>query len=145
MSTTKVSLRKEDQAALKRILEHLEEEYENFIVLPPKERETHVYQDARNLHYLVYPHYCFDFGKLWVTEGARDALKQAGQEPEHFIRRYGHGDWGDLGPDDWFRNIHALEDGGRVFAAYRTSLGTKIWIITDAEQHDTTILLPEEY
>jgi hypothetical protein len=48
-------------------------------------------------------------------------------------------------PLETIRNIHALEDGGRVFAAYRTSLGAKTWNITDAEQHDTTILLPEEY
>jgi hypothetical protein len=43
-----------------------------------------------------------------------------------------------------------LLDGSRLLSAHRTSLGEKIWIITEAADESghrvaTTILLPSEY
>jgi hypothetical protein len=38
-----------------------------------------------------------------------------------------------------------VEDGGRIFSAYRTALGERIWIITEADRSVTTLLLPDEY
>ncbi len=47
-------------------------------------------------------------------------------------------------------NDLALVDGSRIMSAYKTLLGEKIWIITEATGDDghraaTTILLPDEY
>ena len=47
-------------------------------------------------------------------------------------------------------NDDALIDGFRLLSAYRTSLGEKLWIITEAADDSghraaTTILLPSEY
>jgi len=39
----------------------------------------------------------------------------------------------------------SLEHGWRILSAYRTSNGTRFWIITEADRSSTTILLPEEY
>jgi hypothetical protein len=36
-------------------------------------------------------------------------------------------------------------DEGRLLSAYRTALGVRLWIITEADRPATTILLPEEY
>ena len=33
----------------------------------------------------------------------------------------------------------------RVLSAYRTYLGTKLWVITEADRSSTCLLLPEEY
>jgi hypothetical protein len=47
-------------------------------------------------------------------------------------------------------NDESLKDGSRLLSAYLLKDGTKIWIITEAEDDNgkreaTTILLPEEY
>jgi hypothetical protein len=47
--------------------------------------------------------------------------------------------------EDAEANDNALVDGERLLSAYRTSLGVKLWVITEADRSVTTILLPEEY
>lgn len=89
-------------------------------------------------------------GRLLSTPGALNALQEAGQSPAVFLSRHGSGDWGDLCRDDKQLNDQSLVDGSRVLSAYRTTKGTKIWVITEATDDDgnraaTTILLPEEY
>ena len=71
-----------------------------------------------------------------------------GQTPQEFLsspRR----DWGDLDAEDKSLNDLALKDGSRLLA-YHTTLGTKLYVITEAEDDDgqraaTTMLLPDEY
>lgn len=38
-----------------------------------------------------------------------------------------------------------LKDGSRIFSAYTTAKGVKLYVITEADRSATTILLPEEY
>jgi hypothetical protein len=33
----------------------------------------------------------------------------------------------------------------RIFSAFKTAKGMKIWVITEADRSSTTTLLPEEY
>ena len=42
-------------------------------------------------------------------------------------------------------NDAAVTDGSRIFSSYRTSAGTKLWVITEADRSSTCILLPEDY
>ena len=42
-------------------------------------------------------------------------------------------------------NDAAIIHGGRILSAYKTSSGTRFWIITEADRSSTTVLLPEEY
>ncbi len=39
----------------------------------------------------------------------------------------------------------ALITGARLFSSYRSTTGTKFWIITEADRTSTCILLPEDY
>ena len=55
------------------------------------------------------------------------------------------GDWGLLEDEDWALNDEALREGGRLFSAYGTSKGQRLWVITEADRSVTTILLPQEY
>jgi hypothetical protein len=92
----------------------------------------------------------FSPGQIVATPGALDALRASGQVPGDFLARHLAADWGDLGADDKFLNQLALEDGSRLFSAYHTILGTKLYIITEAEDDSgqraaTTLCLPEEY
>lgn len=89
-------------------------------------------------------------GQIVATPAALEAIQASGQTPANFLRRHANQDWGDLDEEDKRLNDEALHDGSRILSAYHTSNGTKIWIITEAEDDDghraaTTILLPDEY
>jgi hypothetical protein len=87
----------------------------------------------------------FSLGQLVATPGALEALQQANQSPLEFLVRHGRGDWGDVCKDDGRLNDEAVEDGSRIFSAYQTSLGAKLWVITEADRSSTCILMPDEY
>jgi hypothetical protein len=87
----------------------------------------------------------FELGKIVATPGALDALQKSGDTAIIFLRRHVRGDWGEVDQEDQQSNERALEHGLRVLSAYRTVLGTRLWIITEADRSLTTILLPEEY
>ena len=87
----------------------------------------------------------FRLGKLVATPGAIEALADARQSPMVFIARHLRGDWGDCCPEDAQANDDALRNGERLLSVYRTSIGVKIWVITEADRSSTCVLLPEEY
>ncbi len=87
----------------------------------------------------------FPLGRLLATPGALQALAEAGQTPEEFLARHQAGDWGEVCAEDKALNDRALQEGSRLLGAYRTRMGRKIWVITEADRSATTLLLPEEY
>ena len=87
----------------------------------------------------------FDLGKIVATPGALEALEASGQSPAFFLDRHVCGDWGEVGAEDKLLNDEALVSGERLLSAYKTLLGTRIWIISEADRSSTTILLPSEY
>lgn len=87
----------------------------------------------------------FSLGRLFITPGALNALKEAKQLPIEFLSRHQAGDWGELSEDDRRENEFSLQHGYRLLSAYHTSKGEKLWIITEADRSATTILLPSEY
>lgn len=92
----------------------------------------------------------FPMGQILSTPGALDALAEAGQDLAEFLIRHVQGDWGEMSDGDKQLNEEALVDGSRIMSAYRTSKGTKLWIITEAADDKghrcaTTALKPEEY
>ena len=92
----------------------------------------------------------FPLGQVVATPGALEVLEQSGQTPDYFLDRHVQGDWGEVDRGDWQSNDHALHDGSRIISVYKTLMGAKIWIITEAADDDgnraaTTLLLPDEY
>jgi hypothetical protein len=87
----------------------------------------------------------FELGQLMTTPGALEALIAAGQQPMEFIRRHQQGDWGDLCADDKQENEFSVDKRLRIFSAYHTAKGEKLWVITEADRSATTILRPSEY
>ena len=87
----------------------------------------------------------FPLGQTVATPGALAALQEAGQSPADFLARHVRGDWGEVCEEDKRLNDEALVNGERILSAYDTRLGTKLWVITEADRSSTCILLPEEY
>lgn len=96
----------------------------------------------------------FELGQLCYTPGAQDAMLRYQVNPFQLLTRHVTGDWGDLCKEDADANNVALKEGTRIFSAYilpppvaegESLAPAKVWIITEADQSVTTILLPEEY
>ena len=87
----------------------------------------------------------FSLGSIVATPGALSVLEKSGQPPLLFLIRHVRGDWGEVCNEDWLANDEGLENGSRLLSAYCTSLGERIWIITEWDRSVTTLLLPDEY
>ena len=87
----------------------------------------------------------FHLGQLVATPGALAALQESKQSPVVFLARHLQGDWGDVDQHDKRANDEAIKHELRLFSAYHTTNGVKLWVITEADRSLTTILLPDEY
>lgn len=87
----------------------------------------------------------FELGQVVATPGALGALERAGQGPGEFLARHVAGDWGEVPEEDKTENEVSILNGYRILSAYRTKLGERLWILSEADRSVTTILLPEEY
>ncbi len=88
--------------------------------------------------------------KTYMTRGINDEIARNdkfAKEICDILRRFNMKDWGDLCDDDKQMNEDALKNGGRLFAAYDTSV-KKVYVITDGlntKEKYTIILFAEEY
>jgi hypothetical protein len=92
----------------------------------------------------------FQPGMVVATPGALAAFESAGEVILTYLSRHIGGDWGELSPEDIRENELSLSCGSRLLSAYLLGNGTRIWIITEARNHDglresTCVLLPSEY
>jgi hypothetical protein len=61
------------------------------------------------------------------------------------LSRHAIGDWGELEPADVAENEYSVAHGLRLLSSYRTDVGERLWINTEADRSATTLFLPEEY
>jgi hypothetical protein len=87
----------------------------------------------------------FPLGQVLLTPGAIEALKEAGQAPNEFLSRHAQLEQGELCDEDHKENLYSVDRELRIFSAYKTAKGVKLWCITEADRSCTTLLLPEEY
>lgn len=92
----------------------------------------------------------FPLGRLVMTTNLQRSLQDSDvgdweTKLKVLVDRHMAGDWGDLDDHDKGENARSLEEGGRLFSAYVTEKGTRVWIITEADRSCTTALLPEDY
>ena len=87
----------------------------------------------------------FPLGRVVATPGALAALTAAGELPHRYLARHVRGDWGEIPEEDRKENELSLREGFRILSAYRTHLGVRLWVITEADRSSTCVLLPEEY
>lgn len=87
----------------------------------------------------------FSLGRMFLTPGAIEALEEAGQSPQEFISRHARLEQGELSAEDYRENLFSVDKQLRIFSAFKTAQGVKLWVITEADRSSTTILLPSEY
>lgn len=142
---TVIQMTKDEEEALKRVLEYLTSERDDFLNAPPLERERHIFKDVLTLRRLLPDAEVVELGRCVCTPGAKDAMEEAAQQPNVFLDRHRGGDWGDVCRDDWEENELSLREGFRLLSTYRTARGVRLWVITEADRSVTTVLLPEDY
>jgi len=87
----------------------------------------------------------FPLGSIYLTPGAIEALGEAGQSAQEFISRHARLEQGELCDEDHRENLFSVDKALRIFSAFKTGQGVKLWVITEADRSATTILLPSEY
>jgi hypothetical protein len=87
----------------------------------------------------------FQLGQLYLTPGAQDALEESGESAHIFINRHARLEQGELSDEDHCENLLSISHQLRIFSAFKTTSGVKIWVITEADRSVTTILLPSKY
>lgn len=87
----------------------------------------------------------FPLGRLYLTRGAIESLEESHQSPQEFISRHVRLEQGELCDGDHKENLFSVDKPLRIFSAFKTANGVKIWVITEADRSATTILMPDEY
>ena len=85
----------------------------------------------------------FPLGRLYITANAHATL--SANAVWLALRRHAMGDWGEVEESDRQENESSLFHGCRLFSVYRTPIGVRFYIITEADRLHTIILRPEEY
>lgn len=82
-------------------------------------------------------------GTVVATLGA---LEIATNEQIHeLLTRHLTGDWGDVDPEDAKANESALKHDLRILSSYKLPGDRKLWVLTEADRSQTTVLTPGEY
>ena len=93
-------------------------------------------------------------GEVYATQGVIAEMKDIYGFQEFCsgcLMRHRSYDWGDIDEEDKASNDEAVESGGRIISAYILpryfciAYTDRIWIITEADRSQTTILFPYEY
>lgn len=86
----------------------------------------------------------FPLGNTYATAGVTHWAERHEIDLTRYIRRHHCGEWGDLDAEDRQANEEALQDGTRIFSAYKIG-EKKIYIVTEGDRSMTTIMLATEY
>lgn len=86
----------------------------------------------------------FPLGRIRLTREAADALLQANISLDSILQRHSLADWGDISDADKKANDLAVEMGQRISSFYTLPTGTRVWVFTEGDRRETTILLPDD-
>jgi hypothetical protein len=116
---------------------------DSFLSVTSKDEQIFWLKFRRKLERLIEPK--FSLGRVFLTQGAQEALAESNQDAFEFLQLHQVGNWGIVGKADAKENEFSLKNGFRLLSAYKTSKNEKLWIITESDRSLTTLLLPSEY
>ena len=92
----------------------------------------------------------FELGQVVATPACLEALEEAKQSPQEFLRPHLRLERGELDAEDHQANEMSLLDGSRILSAFCLKTGVKIWVLTEAigdggKRASTCLMLPSDY
>lgn len=85
----------------------------------------------------------FALGAVVATPAALEVLRAAEVSFLSLLSRHVKGDWGNT---DHGENDEALANGWRLLSSYCVGEDApRVWLITEADRSQTTVLLPSDY
>ncbi|MBV1774352.1 hypothetical protein KSF73_01350 [Burkholderiaceae bacterium DAT-1] len=84
-------------------------------------------------------------GNIVATPTAMKIVKSHRITIASLLARHLSGDWGNVDPDDQTANDLAIYSNQRILSSFILGKSDTVWVITEADRHQTTILLPGEY
>lgn len=87
----------------------------------------------------------FALGQIVATRGVFNYCEEHKINLLPFLASHASCDWGEVCEDDAQSNENAVIHGDRIMSVYTLRTKEKIWIITEADRHATTVLFPSEY
>ena len=84
----------------------------------------------------------FDPGEVVLTNDARAAILDAGDDPSDLVRRHTEGDWGCVSLRESAENEYGLLFGRQIVSFYRLRNGHSVGVITDGNRATTTLVAP---
>ena len=121
------------------------DQIDSFLSAVSQNEKTFWLKFRRKLEILNEPKFLFPLGKVVMTVGAKEALRDSEENGMEYLIRHQCGDWGEICEDDKKENELSIKEGFRILSAYRTFLGEKIYVITESDRSSTCLLKPEEY
>lgn len=82
----------------------------------------------------------FSLGLITATPRALHALREATTTSRELLARHATGDWGYVHRDDVGLNETALIDGDKISSMYPLKTGEAIWIVTNEDRSETTLM-----
>lgn len=84
----------------------------------------------------------FQPGTIVATIGAIQVASN--DQIAHLLERHLSGDWGEVDAEDAKANEFALKHGERILSSYTVG-DEKLWVLTERDRSQTTVLTPGEY
>jgi hypothetical protein len=81
-------------------------------------------------------------GEIVVTNDARAALSDAGEDVQTLVDRHTSGDWGCVSQREAAQNEYGLLYGQHIVSFYRLRNGYYVGVITAPNRSSTTLLAP---
>ena len=88
---------------------------------------------------------CVELGRVLATPDSLKALEESGEDRLVYLDRHQSGDWGHLNEADKQRNDRAVVEGGRIMSQYELTTGDWIWVLTNSDRSETTLLIPGQF
>jgi hypothetical protein len=132
-----------------RVCSHIEEKkaiiknIDSFLSVTSESEKVFWLKFRRKLEMMLEPK--FSLGRVFLTQGAKEALTESKQDAFEFLSLHQTVNWGIVGKEDAEENEFSLKNGFCLLSAYKTFRNVKLWIITEADRSSTTLLLPSEY
>ena len=93
--------------------------------------------------------FLFEAGEIYMTNNVNEKCRKDLKFNQFCLQSFGRhlkGDWGDADDETQVQNDNSIKDGdGVILSMFNYKDDTMLWILTESDRSETTLLFPEEY